>query len=101
MGDPSSAGNLLLDNNTLVQEFDLSYAIVPWSATLKNGELLTRTFGDKVGYRYYEDEDRGLFWSNDPQMTIRQMLRTLNLEEEREELQQARERYRKAGVPDS
>jgi len=101
MGDPSSAGNLLLDNNTLVQEFDLSYAIVPWSATLKNGELLTRTFGDKVGYRYYEDEDRGLFWSNDPQMTIRQMLRTLNLEEEREELQQARERYSKAGVPDS
>ena len=62
---------------------------------------MTRTFGDKVGYRYYEDEDRGLFWSNDPQMTIRQMLRTLNLEEEREELQQARERYRKAGVPDS
>ena len=101
MGDPSGIGNRLLENNTLVQEIDLSYAIVPWSATLKNGELLTRTFGDKVGYRYYEDEDRGVFWSNDPQMTIRQMLRSLSLKEEREELEHARERYHEAGVPES
>ncbi len=99
MGDPGEIGDRLLENNILVQELDLSYAIVPWSRALKNGELLTKSFWDKVGFRYYEDEDRGIFWSNDQNMTIRQMLRSLNLAEEREELQHARERYHAAGVP--
>ncbi len=99
MGDPGEVGDRLLENNLLAQEIDLSYAIVPWSSALRNGGLLAKTFGDKVGFRYYEDEDRGIFWSNDPHMTIRQMLRSLNLAEEREELQQARERYHEAGVP--
>jgi hypothetical protein len=94
------AGNLTApEGNILVQELDLSYAILPWSSALKNGEGLKKVYGDKVGYRYYEDEDCGMFWSNDPHMTIRQMLRGLGLLEEQEELQRVGEVYHKAGVP--
>jgi predicted amidohydrolase len=89
----------LLENNVLAQEADLSYAIVPWSGPLQNGKLFSKTYGDKVGFHYYEDDDRGIFWSNDPKTTIRQMLRRLGLREEHEELQAARERYHQAGVP--
>jgi predicted amidohydrolase len=93
-----SAGGLL-ENNALAQEIDLSYAIVPWSGPLQNGKLFSKTYGEKVGFRYYEDDDRGIFWSNDPKTTIRQMLLRLGLREEHEELQAARERYHQAGVP--
>jgi predicted amidohydrolase len=94
------AGNLVApENNTLVQELDLSYAILPWSSALKNGEGLKELYGDKVGYRYYEDEDCGIFWSNDPRMTIRQMLRSLGLEEVDEEYRRAQEAYHALGVP--
>ena len=86
-------------DNILVQEIDLSYAILPWSSALKNGEALKKAYGDKVGYRYYEDEDRGMFWSNDPHVTIRQMLRSMGLMEEQEEFQRAESFYHKAGVP--
>lgn len=89
----------LFENNVLAQEIDLSYAIVPWSAKLQNGKLLAHKYGDKVGFHYYEDDDRGIFWSNDPQLTIRQMLTSLNIREEQEELQSARENYHRAGVP--
>jgi predicted amidohydrolase len=85
--------------NILVQEIDLSYAILPWSSTLKNGEALKQAYGDRVGYRYYEDEDRGIFWSNDPHMTIRQMLRSLGLMEQQEEFERVESVYHKAGVP--
>jgi hypothetical protein len=40
-----------------------------------------------------------MFWSNDPHMTIRQMMRSLNLMEQDEEYQKVREFFRKAGVP--
>jgi predicted amidohydrolase len=86
-------------DNILVQELDLSYAILPWSGTLRNGEGLKKVFGDKVGYRYYEDEDCGMFWSNDPHMTIGQMIRRLGLTEQSEEYQKAKAVYHKAGVP--
>jgi predicted amidohydrolase len=88
-----------LDNNILVQEIDLSYAILPWSSTLDNGKLFARTFGDKAGFRYYEDEDRGVFWSNDPGMTIHQMAEKLNQREEQVDTQHDREVYLRAGVP--
>ena len=93
-GDPTPP-----EQNILVQEIDLSYAILPWSATLKNGQALRDKYGDKVGYRYYEDEDRGIFWSNDPHMTIRQMLGSLGLMEQQEEFERAEGVYHKAGVP--
>ena len=93
-----SAGGLLEDN-VLAEEIDLSYAIVPWSGPLQNGKLVSNAYGDKAGFHYYEDDDRGIFWSNDPKTTIRQMLSKLGLREEQEELQAACERYHKAGVP--
>jgi len=94
------AGNLIApEDNVLVQEIDLSYAILPWSSKLENGEGLQKIYGDKVGYRYYEDEDCGIFWSNDPHMTIRSMLRGLGLMEEQEEMQRVGEVYHQAGVP--
>jgi predicted amidohydrolase len=88
-----------LENNILVQEIDLSYAILPYSRSLKNGELFTKTFGNKASFRYYDDEDRGMFWSNDPHMTVRQMVENLGLTEEQDELRHAREVYHTAGVP--
>jgi predicted amidohydrolase len=68
-------------DEVLVHQIDLSYAVLGWSANLRDGTLLTRTFGDKAGFHYSPREDLGLFWSNDPDMTIGQMIRSLHLEE--------------------
>jgi hypothetical protein len=40
-----------------------------------------------------------MFWSNDQHMTIRHMLRSMDLMEEQEEFQRAEEFYHKAGIP--
>jgi len=85
----------------LVEEIDLSYALVPWSGKLRNGKALREKYGDKVGYHYYEDEDRGIFWSNDPSTTIGQMVRSIGVAEEEEEYQRIENLYHKAGVPGS
>lgn len=82
----------------LVQELDLSYAILPWTARLNNGEALRTRYGTKVGFRYYEDEDCGIFWSNDPRTTIRQMVQSAGLLEAEELLDRVRGAYRAAGV---
>jgi predicted amidohydrolase len=82
----------------LVQEIDLSYAILPWTAKLNNGEALQSRYGSKVGFRYYEDEDCGIFWSNDPRTTIRQMVQATGLLEAEELLDQVRGAYHAAGV---
>jgi len=63
----------------LVREIDLSYAILGWTAPLEDGASLSRKYGDRVGYQYSPREDEGLFWSNDPHMTIGQMVRDLGL----------------------
>ena len=84
----------------LVHEIDLSYAILPWSGKLRNGKALQAKYGDKIGFRYYEDEDLGIFWSNDPRVPVRQMVQSLGLLEVDEELARVRETYRKAGVLD-
>lgn len=84
----------------LVRELDLSYAILPWSSRLQNGAALRKKYGDKVGFRYYEDEDSGIFWSNDPQLPIGKMLRSIGVTESREELQRIEKLYRQAGVPE-
>ncbi|MES2221376.1 MAG: carbon-nitrogen hydrolase family protein [Acidobacteriota bacterium] len=97
MGSVDSAGGRSLVGNILVQEIDLSYAILGWSPTLNQGELFTKSFGDRAGFRYYVDDDRGIFWSNDPKMTVRQMIEVLGLTEQKDQLRQAREAYRKAG----
>jgi predicted amidohydrolase len=76
---------------TLVHELDLSYLILPWSSRLRNGAAFREAFGDRVGYRYSESEDRGVFWSNDPDRSIGAMARSLGLLETAAE-QQARAR---------
>ena len=83
----------------LVQEIDLSYAILPWSSKLKNGRALREMYGEKVGFRYYEDEALGIFWSNDPATPIRRMADSLGLLEAEEDLARVRAVYGKAGVP--
>jgi predicted amidohydrolase len=65
----------------LVHEIDLSFAILQWEAVLEEGEGLRRKFGDRVGCRYYNTEDSGIFWSNDPATTIGQMIASLGLVE--------------------
>ncbi len=85
---------------TLVHELDLNYVILPWSSKLKNGKALQEKYGAKVGFRYYEDEDLGLFWSNDSQTPIGQMVKELGVLEAEEELARVRATYRKAGVLD-
>ncbi len=65
----------------LVQEIDLSYAILHWSETLHEGRALTERFGPRVGYTYSGREDTGVFWSNDPQLSIGAMIRELGLRE--------------------
>lgn len=82
----------------LVQQIDLSYAILPWTAKLANGKAFREQFGEKAGFHYYEDEDRGIFWSNDPGMTIHEMVRAAGLEEQREQLARVAQVYRKAGL---
>lgn len=63
----------------LVEEIDLSYTILAWSPQLKNGTALREKYGDRVGFRYYEDEDCGIFWSNDPETTIAEMAASINV----------------------
>jgi predicted amidohydrolase len=84
--------------NILVQELDLSYALLPWSSKLQNGDALRKAYGDKVGFHYYEDEDCGIFWSNDPATTIGQMVRSIGALELEEEMARERQFYQHAGV---
>ena len=84
--------------SVLVHELDLSYALLPWSAKLQNGEALRKAYGDKVGFHYYEDEDCGIFWSNDPKITIGQMVRSIGVLDLEEEMARVRQFYRAAGV---
>ncbi len=58
----------------LTTEIDLDFRIVHWQAELRQGQALTERFGDRVGFRYLDDEDYGIFWSNDPTLPIAQML---------------------------
>jgi predicted amidohydrolase/acetyl esterase/lipase len=85
------AAQITEPKQTLVHEIDLSYIILPWSSRLRNGEAFREAFGDRVGYRYSESEDRGVFWSNDPRRPIGEMARSLRLVETTTE-QQARAR---------
>lgn len=65
----------------LVHEIDLAYAILHWSETLQGGRAFTERFGDRAGGDYSNREDSGVFWSNDPQLSIGAMVRELGLRE--------------------
>ena len=69
------------ENAVLVHEIDLSFALLHWEAVLEDGEALRRKFGTKVGFHYYRPEDSGIFWSNNPAMSIGEMIRSLSLTE--------------------
>ena len=88
-------------DTVLAQELDLSYAIVPWSSRLQRGKLFEDRYGSRVGFRYYWEEDLGMFWSNDPKTPIGAMVKELGLREAEDQLDQVREFYRAAGVPGS
>jgi len=89
---------LKVPSGVMVHELDLSYALLPWSGKLRNGKAMQEKYGDRVGFRYYEDEDYGIFWSNDAAMPVRRMVEGLGLREVEEELAYVRGCYRKAGV---
>jgi predicted amidohydrolase len=76
--------------SVLVHEIDLSYAVIHWEAVLENGEALRRRYGDRVGFNYYDGEDMGIFWSNDPTTTIGQMISSLGLIEVNESIERIR-----------
>ena len=82
----------------LVQELDLSYALLPWSSKLRNGEALRQAYGNKVGFHYYEDEDCGIFWSNDPKTTIGEMVRSIGVLEMEEEMARVVHFYVPSGI---
>jgi len=63
----------------LVHRLDLSYIILHWCEELRNGRAFDDAFGDRAGCHYSETEDTGLFWSNDPDVTIGEMARELDI----------------------
>ncbi|WP_146605035.1 carbon-nitrogen hydrolase family protein [Jiangella anatolica] len=70
----------------LVHELDLSYAVLGWSASLRDGLAFRDAFGDRAGYHYSPREDVGLFWSNDPDLGIDAMVAQLGVEDLRDQL---------------
>ena len=64
----------------LVHRVDLSYAILGWQPPLRNGAAFTEAYGDAAGFHYSEAEDNGVFWSNDPEHPIDDMVAELGLE---------------------
>jgi predicted amidohydrolase len=92
------AAQVLQPGRTLVYEIDLSYAILPWHPKLKNGQAMRTKYGDKVGFHYYEDEDCGIFWSNDPSRPVAEMARSIGVPEVEPSLDRVRGVYRDAGV---
>jgi predicted amidohydrolase len=93
------AAQITPPQNILVSELDLSYALLPWSSKLKNGKALEQTYGDKVGFNYYEDEDRGIFWSNDPHTSIGEMVRSQGLLELEDQMARVHAFYKSVGQP--
>ena len=87
--------------HTLVEELDLSYAILPWSRNLANGAALRKIYGEQVGFRYYEDEDLGIFWSNDSRLPIGRMIQSIGVTELEVEMPRVQRLFRQAGVPGS
>lgn len=65
---------------TLVTQIDLAYELLHWQPKLHNGRVFDEAFGDRAGYRYSEREDGGIFWSNDPDKPIAEMVEQLGLE---------------------
>lgn len=89
------------EEGVFVESIDLEYAILSWQPALRNGAAFDEAFGSRAGYRYSEEEDCGIFWSNDPALPIGEMVRMLDLEPREAELARVRERLLalRAGPP--
>jgi predicted amidohydrolase len=78
------------EDGVFVEQIDLDYCILHWQAALKEGKVFDGEYGARAGYRYDPAEDAGIFWSNDPQTPIREMVRALGLEPKPEQLARSR-----------
>jgi len=74
----------------LVHQIDLSYAITGWAKGLDGGESLRRRYGDRVGFTYYQGEDAGIFWSNDPKTPIGEMFKAFGYHEPDDDAERSR-----------
>ena len=63
------------EGGVLVHQIDLSYEIAGWDPGWDNGDALKKKFGDRVGFTYYFGEDCGIYWSNDPKVSIGDLMR--------------------------
>ena len=71
----------MTDVGVMTCEIDLSYALLHWSASLREGQALRDRYGDAIGFSYSVREDTGVFWSNDISRSIAGMCRELGLVE--------------------
>lgn len=65
----------------LVHQFDLVSAAIHWNPTIDEGRLFQRRYGERIGYAWSTREDTGLFWSNDPNLSIGAMMKELDQEQ--------------------
>ena len=79
------------DDGVFVERIDLDYEILHWQPALRNGAIFDEAFGTRAGYRYSEEEDCGIFWSNDATMPIVEMVRALDLETKATETERSRQ----------
>lgn len=92
------AARVLPPGHILVQEIDLSYAILPWHPNLHEGKALRAKYGDKVGFNYYQDEDCGIFWSNNPALPVGEMAKSIGVAEAEARLDYVKSVYHDAKV---
>jgi predicted amidohydrolase len=78
------------EDGVFVEQIDLDYVLLHWQAALKEGKAFDEHYGARAGYRYSTAEDSGIFWSNDPQLPIEEMVRALGLEPKPEQLARSR-----------
>ena len=89
-------------DGVLVEQIDLEYVIMHWQAILREGKAFDEAYGARAGYRYDPAEDSGIFWSNDPQTPIGEMVQALKLEPKPDQLVRSRQQQdRVRGGPPS
>ena len=84
----------------LAEQIDLSHVILGWQPALENGKVFDKRYGSRAGYRYWKEDDCGVFWSNDLAKSIMQMVRELGLRTLDEEMRaslKARKSARRGG----
>lgn len=67
-------------DGVFVEQIDLDYVQLMWQPSLRDGEIFKEKYGDRAGFRYSRAEDSGIFWSNDPDKSITEMVSELDLE---------------------